>query len=97
MNKLSILILCIIVSIAVSAASIWYYDNNCAVQITAFDLRAYIDDLKKDYADKKISKAELNAKIDNLGTVLEQVSDRKIIFLKEVIIHGNIETIEMPN
>ena len=97
MNKLSILILCIIVSIAVSAASIFYYDNNYAVQITAFDLRAYIDDLKKDYADKKISKAELNAKIDNLGTVLEQVSDRKIIFLKEVIIHGNIETIEMPN
>lgn len=97
MKKLSILILCITVSIAVSAASIWYYDNNYAVQITAFDLRAYVDDLKENYTNKKITKAELDAKIDNLGTVLEQVPERKIIFLKEVIIHGNIETIEMPN
>ena len=97
MRKLYLLILCLIVSTAVSTASIWYYDNHYAVQIAVFDLRTYIDNLKNDYADKKISEAELSAGIDNLKKVLDNQSDRKIIFLKEVVINGNIETIQVPD
>ena len=97
MQKIYLLILCFIVSAAVSAASIWYYDNHYAVQIAVFDLRAYVDNLKNDYADKKISEAELNTGINNLKQVLDNQSDRKIIFLKEVIINAKIETIQMPD
>ncbi len=97
MRKLYVLILCLIVSAGISTVSIWYYDNHYAVQIAVFDLRAYVDNLKKDYADKEISKAELNAGIDSLKRVLDNQSDRKIIFLKEVVINGNIETIQMPD
>ena len=97
MRTITILMLCIIISAAISAASLWYYDSHYVVHIAAFDLRSYIDTLKKNYADKKIDKAELKAKIDNLETVLKNESDRKVIFLKEVIVHRNIETIQMPD
>lgn len=97
MRTITVLMVCVIISVAVSAVSIWYYDNHYAFQIAAFDLRAYVDTLKKNYADQKIDKAGLKAKIDNLETVLKNESDRKVIFLKEVIVHGNIETIKMPD
>ena len=97
MRTITVLMVCVIISVAVSAVSIWYYDKHYSFQIAAFDLRAYIDNLKKDYADEKISKAELNTGIDNLKRVLDNQSDRKIIFLEEVIINGNIETIQMPD
>ena len=95
MRKSYVLILCFIVSAVISTASIWYYDNHYAVQIAVFDLRTYIDNLKNDYADKKISKAELTAGIDNLKKVMDNQSDRKIILLKEVVINGKIETIQI--
>jgi len=88
MRTITLLMLCIIISAAISSASLWYYDSHYVVHIADFDLRAYFDTLKKNYADKKI---------DNLETVLKNESDRKIIFLKEVIVHGNIETIQMPD
>ena len=97
MRTITVLMLCVIISVAVSAVSIWYYDNHYAVHIAAFDLRTYIDTLKKNYADQKIDKAGLRAKIDNLKTVLKNESGRKVVFLKEVIVHGNIETIQMPD
>ena len=97
MRKLYVLILCLIVSAGISTVSIWYYDNHYAVQIAVFDLRAYVDNLKKDYADEKISKDELNTGVDNLKRVLDNQPDQKIIFLKEVVINGNIETIQTPD
>ena len=97
MRTTTVLMLCVIISVTVSAISIWYYDNHYAVQIAVFDLRAYVDNLKKDYADEKISKDELNTGVDNLKRVLDNQPDQKIIFLKEVVINGNIETIQMPD
>ena len=97
MKNFSFLLFYIILSTAISASSIWYYDSHYTTKIAAFDLREYMNSLKSSLIDGKINEAELSSKINELKAVLDKQSGKKIIFLEEVIISGDIETIKMPN
>ena len=97
MKNFSFLLFYIILSAAISSASIWYYDSHYTTKIAAFDLREYINNLKNNLVDGKINETELSSEIDKLKAALDKQSGKKIILLEEVIISGDIETIKISD
>ncbi|WP_051345912.1 hypothetical protein [Thermodesulfovibrio yellowstonii] len=79
----------LLISVVVSAASIFVYDHFFAQKIVIFDLKGYVATLRDLYLAGKINDEELKKGIDEIEKVVNSTPKRKVIITSDVVLGGN--------
>jgi len=86
----------LVVSIAVTIAGLWYYDSHYATKIAVIDFKAYTEQLKQDYALKKISFDELKRRLNALVKAVREESRKNpntVILFREAVANGRVKDV----
>jgi len=85
------LMVSIVVSLVITAGLIWGYDQKFAVKIAVIDMSGYVDRLKSDYTQGKLSQEALDENLQRLSRqIQEKYSSNTILLLNEVVVSGNV-------
>lgn len=83
----------LLISIIVSAVSVFLYDKYYVPKIVAIDIKTYITEQRDLFLSGKITEDGLKENIDKLERVVENVPKNKIILMGDAVIR-NIEVIK---
>lgn len=86
-------VLCLFISIASSAISLWVYDKRYSTKIVAVDLKGYVEGKAADFAAGKISQEETSKAIMQLGDLMKNIPANTAVITADVAVR-NIETIK---
>lgn len=78
-----------IVSLIISACSIFVYDRFFSQKIVTFDLKGYVAVLRDLYLAKQIDDEELRRRIDYIERIVNSTPKRKIIITSDVVLGGD--------
>ena len=84
--KFKQIILTVLISLIVSAGSIFVYDQFFAQKIIMFDLKGYIATLRDLYIAGKINDKQLQSAIDRIEVVVNSQPKREVIITSDVIL-----------
>ncbi len=85
------LMVSIVASLVITAGLIWGYDQKFAVKIAVIDMSGYVDRLKSDYTQGKLSQEALDENLQRLSRqIQEKYSSNTILLLNEVVVSGNV-------
>ena len=82
----------ILTSVIITGSLIWYYDQHIATKIAVIDMDGYVNQLRSDYIQGKLSKEQLDGDLQKLSDqIKEKYSSNTILLLKEVVVNGDVE------
>jgi len=85
------LLVSIAASLVITAGLIWGYDQKFAVKIAVIDMSGYVNRLKSDYTQGKLSQEALDETLQRLSRqIQEKYSSNTILLLNEVVVSGNV-------
>ena len=93
-DKLTLLFLCGVISICSSVFSIMIYHHYLAVKIVAADTTEFLQQIRTDYLDNKLTPKELEQKIEQVIEAIRQQPNNKIILSSDVVLSKNVEIIK---
>ena len=93
-DKLRLLLLCGVISICSSIFSVMIYHHCFAVKIVAADTTEFLQQIRMDYLDNKITPKELEQKIEKVIGAIRQQPANKIILSSDVVLSKNVEIIK---
>ncbi|MEM3580407.1 MAG: hypothetical protein QXQ64_03985 [Candidatus Bathyarchaeia archaeon] len=79
----------VLISLIISACSIFVYDKFFATKIVTFDLQGYIATLRQLYLTKQLDDTELRKRIDRIEEIVMNTPRRKVIITSDVILGGD--------
>lgn len=85
------LLLCIMVSTAVSAAMVGYYHNNYAVKVMVADIEGYTQQQRKRFVAGEIGMKEVEERFDALKTNLDSMPPNYIVLSATAVLTGGEE------
>lgn len=88
-----IAILCVLVSVASSVASLAAYDSWYAQKLVAVDIKGYISDQRDKYIAGKLTDDELKRSFDRLEQVVTAIPKNKAVLMGDLVVR-NVETIK---
>jgi len=88
-----ITILCVLVSVASSVASLAAYDSWYAQKLVAVDIKGYISDQRDKYIAGKLTDDELKRSFDKLEQVVTAIPKNKAVLMGDLVVR-NVETIK---
>jgi hypothetical protein len=88
-----IAILCVLVSVASSVASLAAYDSWYAQKLVAVDIKGYISDQRDKYIAGKLTDDELKRSFDKLEQVVTAIPKNKAVLMGDLVVR-NVETIK---
>jgi hypothetical protein len=81
----------IAVSLIITTGMIMMYDQQIAVKISVIDMDGYVNRLKSDYTQGKLSQDALDENLQRLSRqIQEKYSSNTILLLNEVVVSGNV-------
>ena len=86
-------ILCVLVSVASSIATIAAYDSWYAQKLVAIAIKGYITEQRDKYVAGKLTDEELKRSFDRLEQVITAVPKNKAILMGDLVVR-NVETIK---
>jgi hypothetical protein len=82
----------ILTSVIIAGGLLWYYDQHAATKIAVIDMDGYVNQLRSDYIQGKLSKEQLDEDLQRLSRqIKEKYSSNTILLLKEVVVNGDVE------
>jgi hypothetical protein len=82
----------ILASAIITGSLLWYYDHQIAMKIVVIDMDGYVNQLRSDYVQGKLSIEQLDEDLQRLSRqIKEKYSSNTILLLKEVVVNGNVE------
>jgi hypothetical protein len=82
----------ILASAIITGGLLWYYDQHFATRIAVIDMDGYVNQLRSDYIQGKLSKEQLDDDLQRLSCqIKEKYSSNTILLLKEVVVNGDVE------
>lgn len=91
-----IIALSLVISIAISSASVFVYDRFFVQKIVVFDLRGFMQEQKTLYLKGMITDEDFKANLDTLETYLNTVPKNKLVVLGEMVVKHNAEVLPAP-
>ncbi len=89
----AIAILCVLVSVASSIATIAAYDSWYAQKLVAIDIKGYITEQRDKYVAGKLTDEELKRSFDRLEQVVTAVPKNKAILMGDLVVR-NVEIVK---
>ncbi len=83
-----ILILCAVISISASAATLWWYHANIAPKVISFDLKKFTADLRIQNTDGALTEEQMLARFDEMGQWLDDLPPNHVVLLKELVLQN---------
>jgi hypothetical protein len=90
---ITIVALCLAVSLGASLATIFGYDHWYAQKIVAVDLKGYIAQQRDNYLAGKLNDDELKRSFDRLETVITAIPKNRVVIMGDAVVR-NAETIK---
>lgn len=87
------IVICLFMSIATSAMTLWLYDKKFATKVVAVDLKGYIEQQAIDFASGKITQEQSTKNIIQLGETMKNIPANTVVITSDVAVR-NIETIK---
>lgn len=88
-----IAILCVLVSVASSVASLAAYDSWYAQKLVAVDIKGYISDQRDKYIAGKLTDDELKRSFDRLEQVVTAIPKNKAVLMGDLVVR-NVEVVK---
>lgn len=88
-----IAILCVLVSVASSVATIAAYDSWYAQKLVSIDIKGYISDQRDKYIAGKLTDDELKRSFDKLEQVVTAIPKNKAVLMGDLVVR-NVEVIK---
>lgn len=88
-----IAILCVLVSVASSIATIAAYDSWYAQKLVAVDIKGYISDQRDKYIAGKLTDDELKRSFDKLEQVVTAIPKNKAVLMGDLVVR-NVEVVK---
>lgn len=85
---LSCFALCLIISLAVSAATLFAYDRWWAQKIVAVDMKGYITLQRYKYKDGKINDEDLRKAFDRLEQMMNTIPGNRVVIMGDTAIRN---------
>ena len=83
-NPVSVIIICLIVSILV----VYAYDRFFAQKIVTFDLKGFIKEQKELYMKGEIDDAQFKRNVDRVEALLNTVPRNRVVIMGDVVLKG---------
>ena len=80
--------LCLLISIATSAATLFVYDHWLAQKIVAVDMKGYITLQRYKYKDGKINDEDLRKTFDRLELVMNSIPKNRVVIMADTAIRN---------
>ena len=93
MNRLTLLILCTVISIGSSIVSVTVYHKVFAVKIVAAETSGFLEQARSDFLNKKITQKELEQRIENVFGMIRQQPENTVVLSSDVVLSKNVEII----
>jgi isochorismate synthase EntC len=93
-DRLKLLLLPSVISVCASILSVATYHHFFAVKIVAADTTEFLQQIRSDYLDNKITPKELEQKIEQVIAAIRQQPANKIILSSDVVLSKNVEIIK---
>ena len=90
---ISVLMLCLAVSIVASLATVAGYDRWFAQKVVAVDIKGYIAQQRDSYLAGKLNDDELKRSFDRLETAITAIPKNRVIIMGDAVVR-NAETIK---
>lgn len=88
-----IAVLCVLVSVASSIATIAAYDSWYAQKLVAVDIKGYISDQRDKYIAGKLTDDELKRSFDKLEQVVTAIPKNKAVLMGDLVVR-NVEVVK---
>jgi len=88
-----IAILCVLVSVASSVASLAAYDSWYAQKLVAVDIKGYISEQRDKYIAGKLTDDELKRSFDKLEQVVTAIPKNKAVLMGDLVVR-NVEVVK---
>lgn len=85
--------LCLLISVASSAISIWWYDRKYATKIVSVDLKGYLEKQTADFVAGKATQEDIQKGLLQIGDLVKKVSPNTAVITSDVAVR-NIETLK---
>jgi len=92
-SLVSMIAICVVVSIGASLATIAGYDRWFAQKVVAVDIKGYIAQQRDDYLAGKMNDDELKKSFDRLETVITAIPKNRVIIMGDAVVR-NAETVK---
>lgn len=89
----AVFVLCLIVSIASAASSMYVYDRYYAQKFVAVDVRGYLAEQRDLYLAHKIDDKQLKQAIDKLGAAVDGIPKNRAVVMADAVIR-NVEVVK---
>ena len=89
----SVLMLCLMVSIGASLATVAGYDRWFAQKVVAVDIKGYIAQQRDNYLAGKLNDDELKRSFDRLESVITAIPKNRVIIMGDAVVR-NAETVK---
>lgn len=89
---ITIVALCLAVSLGASLAAIIGYDRWYAQKVVAVDIKGYIAQQRDNYLNGKINDDELKKSFDRLETVITAIPKNRVVIMGDAVVR-NAETV----
>ena len=89
----SVLMLCLMVSIGASLATVAGYDRWFAQKVVAVDIKGYIAEQRDNYLAGKLNDDELKRRFDRLEAVITALPKNRVVIMGDAVVR-NAETIK---
>jgi len=90
---ISVLMLCMTVSICASLATVAGYDRWFAQKVVSVDIKGYIAQQRDNYLAGKLNDDELKRSFDRLETVITAIPKNRVIIMGDAVVR-NAETVK---
>ena len=92
---LAVAALCLLISMAVSAGSVYVYDHYFAQKIVSVDIKGYIAKQRDLYLSGKETGKQFRANIDKLATAVKGIPQNRVAIMGDAVIK-NAEIEKLP-
>ena len=83
----------LLVSLIVAIGTVYFYDQNFAQKVVAIDLKSFLQQQKDDYLTGKITEEDMDRRMDELETFVDQIPKHHPVILGSVVVR-NIEILK---
>jgi len=86
-------IIALFVSLIVASGTVYLYDQHFAQKVVAIDLNGFLQQQKDDYLTGEITEKDMDRRMDELETFVDQIPKHHPVILGEVVVR-NIEVLK---
>jgi len=89
----AVFVLCLLVSVASAASSVYVYDRYYALKFVAVDIKGYLAEQRDLYIAHKIDDEQLKQALDKLGAAVDRIPKNRVVVMADAVIR-NVEVVK---